>query len=220
MKRKPPPARKALSRRADPPRRLLPDWDWIEQQYRTGIRSTREIARISTSEGRKVSHVAIEKRAKKGRWTKDLAEEVRRSVHNRLAVTAVNDPNARADAIVDAAAAEGAGIVQSHRSDIRSHAEIGRMLRGQLDEATRHVRELEQAAAEQAEDEESDAGKRAARRAMLAKAVGLPVRATVYRDLMQAERIRITLERQAFGLDEDGRRDGGSLEDFLRAVGE
>ena len=47
------------------------DWEKIESVYRTGKRSLRDIA---ADHG--VSHVAIDKRAKKFGWTKDLAEKI------------------------------------------------------------------------------------------------------------------------------------------------
>ena len=47
------------------------DWEKIESVYRTGKRSLRDIA---ADHG--VSHVAIDKRAKKFGWTKDLAAKI------------------------------------------------------------------------------------------------------------------------------------------------
>ena len=47
------------------------DWEKIESVYRTGVKSLRDIAA-----DHRVSHVAIDKRAKKFGWTKDLAEKI------------------------------------------------------------------------------------------------------------------------------------------------
>lgn len=191
-----------------------PNWPWIKRLYRAGQMSTREIARRSTAKGQKISHVAIEKRAGKEGWTDDLAADVRRRLHEKLVNSATKD-DATDEEIVEAAAKEGVSIVQTHRTDIRSARTIGRMLREQLNEATRDVAELEKAATEEVETDK-DAKVREARRARLLKLIGLPSRASIYRDLMQAERIAITLERQAFNI--DARHEGSTLEDYLKAL--
>ena len=48
------------------------DWEKIEYDYRSGIKTLRLIA---SENG--VSHVAINKRAKKDGWTRDLAVKIR-----------------------------------------------------------------------------------------------------------------------------------------------
>ena len=47
------------------------DWELIERDYRAGIKTLRQIA-----EERGVSHVAINKRAKKDGWSRDLTQKI------------------------------------------------------------------------------------------------------------------------------------------------
>ena len=48
-----------------------PDWEAIERAYRAGLLSIREIA-----SAHEVSHTAINKRAKRDGWERDLSEKI------------------------------------------------------------------------------------------------------------------------------------------------
>ena len=50
------------------------DWELIEKHYRAGIKTVRQLA---TEYG--VSHTAIQKRATKFGWTRDLSEKVQQT---------------------------------------------------------------------------------------------------------------------------------------------
>lgn len=55
-----------------PQEKKTPDWERIEADYRAGLLSVREIA---ASQG--ITHGAINKRAKRDGWERDLAAKIR-----------------------------------------------------------------------------------------------------------------------------------------------
>lgn len=210
-------------RKLPPPVPLAPDWPWIHRQYRLGAKSTREIARESTAKGRKISHVSIEKRAKVDGWTRDLKHEVRARVGVELAADALNAVNrsgASAEEIVEAAARQGADVIRSHRNDIgRLRAVVG----GLVDELVSGPREIEDLKAAIIAGTTPKKKATAAqietamqRRHRLMKLVGLQSRAVVAKDLSQATGKLVSLERQAFGLNEGEAPD--SIEDRLKSL--
>lgn len=167
------------------------DWEAIEREYRAGQLSVSEIGRQFS-----VSHTAINKRAKKDGWTRNLAAKVREEVSARLVSDQVSGANARA--IVEQAAIRGVEIVRSHRQDISTARNIAGVLFSQLGEFAETRAELEEAIdAETAKDENAD------RRNRMMKAVSLPAHAVVLKDLSTTLKTLVSLERQAFNLDDD-----------------
>ncbi|WP_072389841.1 hypothetical protein [Hyphomicrobium sp. CS1GBMeth3] len=168
------------------------DWEGIEREYRAGQLSVVEIGRQFG-----VSHTAINKRAKKNGWTRDLTEKVRKEVSARLVSDEVSATNARE--AVTLAAERGVQVVRSHRNDISQGRERVTELIDELKEATTHRAEIEAAI-----EEETAGDKNSERRNRMLRAVGLPARAGVIRELATALKALIPLERQAFNLDEKG----------------
>lgn len=105
------------------PTSSAPDWQRIEQEYRVGQLSIKEIARQHAP----LSDTAIRKRAKALGWTRDLSGAVRTRVRESLVREEVRANQSELmgvvpseAAIVDAAAARGVEVVRSHRVDIDS----------------------------------------------------------------------------------------------------
>jgi len=98
------------------PRRQF-DWEAIEREYRAGQLSVAEIARQHG-----LSHTAINKRAKKDGWLRDLTERVRERVSAKLVSPEVSEANA--EVAVETAAARGVEIVLRHRKDIARLREL------------------------------------------------------------------------------------------------
>jgi len=176
------------------------DWEAIEREFRAGQLSTREIGRQHD-----ISHAAINKRAKAEGWVKDLAAKVRREVSNRLVSTQVSNGNARE--AVETAAARGVELVRQHQSSLGRANRIAETLMAELERGCDRLDEIEDAIAEETADDAN-----ANRRNAMLKAVSLPARAGTLRELSQALKNLIPLERQAFNLD-----DGGSDEPATKA---
>ena len=172
-------------------KRQAVDWEAIEREYRAGQLSVHEIAR---QQG--VSHVAILKQAKKLGWSRDLSKRVRQSVTARLVTNEVTTP-AQETVAIETAAARGVEVVRQHRADISQARETFRDLLAELREACQRRDEIEDEVATETASERNPQ-----RRAMMLRAVSLPSRTGVLKDLSIAGRTLIELERQAFSLDE------------------
>jgi hypothetical protein len=166
------------------------DWEAVEREYRAGQLSVSEIGRQHG-----VSHTAINKRAKKEGWLRDLSKKVRQTVSARLVSAEVSATNARE--AVELAAARGVEVVRQHRRDIARGRDLTLRLLDELDGTTAYVGEIEAMIVDETAGDRSTQ-----RRNAMLKAVSLPSRAGVIKDLSAAAKNWITLERQAFNLDE------------------
>jgi len=179
------------------------DWEAIEREYRAGQLSVSEIGRLHG-----ISHTAINKRAKRDGWTRDLSARVKEAVSAKLVSDGVSEASARET--IEAAATRVVEVVRSHRADISRGRTLARSLFDELDEATVNRDEIEE------EIEVETAGDRnGQRRAAMLRAVALPSRASTLLALSSAVKNFITLERQAFSMDAP---DGGDDSPHAREV--
>ncbi|MBD9443090.1 hypothetical protein [Pseudomonas sp. PDM04] len=173
-----------------------PDWEAIERAYRAGVLSIRTIA-----ERNGVSDTAIRKKAKALGWARDLSDQVRKEVRNKLVRGEVRDDqcaNPERDAeIIEEAAEEGATVVRSHRRDIRKATNLANLLMDDLLSTIQRREEIEEDI--EAETSEDSNGMR---RASMLAAVSLPSNAKTLFQLSSAMKNLQVLERTAFGLDD------------------
>lgn len=186
------------------------DWEAVEREYRAGVISVREIARKhATSEG------TIRSRAKREDWQRDLTDKVRSRASERLSrsvTQASRDPNADDDAIVEQGAQQIEQVVRLHRKDIADGRTLVELMFGELKSEVVN-KDLLAEIAEQHIDQ-TDADTRAAN--AIRRAISLPSRAGTLRDLSQSLQRLVTLERQAFSVDDD--RGAGTYEERLRKL--
>ena len=168
------------------------DWEAIEREYRAGQISVHQIARENA-----VSHTAINKRAKRDGWTRDLSGKVRQEVSARLVSSEVSTIHPRE--AIEAAAQRGVALVREHRQDIGTNRSAVTKLISELHSTIEHIDEIEDAI-----EDETAGDKDGKRRARMLAAVALPSRAAIANSLAQALKTLIPLERQAFNLDERG----------------
>lgn len=178
-----------------------PDWEAIESAYRAGLLSIRAIA-----DRYGVSDTAIRKRAKAHSWVRDLSDQVRKEVRNKLVRGEVRKDqcaNPEQDAeIVEQAAEEGAQVVRSHRRDIRKASALADLLMDDLQASIVHREAIETAIEDETRDDQGGA-----RRAHMLAAVSLPSNAKTLFQLSAAMKNLQTLERQAYNLDaEEGNK--------------
>ncbi|MFJ1336771.1 hypothetical protein ACIKP7_01365 [Pseudomonas caricapapayae] len=174
-----------------------PDWERIEQLYRAGLLSVREIASDCG-----VSHVAIHKRAKRDGWERDLKAKIQAKADALVNTGMVNSQvNKQALAtervIVEANAQAIANIRMAHRTDIGRYRRLANTLLEELEGATeeRHtIREL----IDQLKDSEDADG---ALLDLASKLSTLPSRTKVMKELGETLKNLIALERQAYSVD-------------------
>jgi hypothetical protein len=173
-----------------------PDWEAIERAFRAGALSIRTIA-----DRNGVSDTAIRKKAKALGWERDLSEQVRKEVRNKLVRGEVREDqcaNPERDAeIIEEAAEEGATVVRSHRRDIRKATNLANLLMDDLMTTIKHREEIEDEIERDTADDQSGF-----RRSAMLGAVSLPSNAKTLFQLSSAMKNLQVLERTAFGLDD------------------
>ena len=165
------------------------DWEAIEREYRSGQLSVSEIGRLYG-----VSHTAINKKAKRLGWSRDLAEKVRQEVSARLVSEGVSATSQRET--IEQAAARDVEVIRSHRKDIGAGRRIVAGLFDELQSVSENRDDIE---AEIEIETESDRSPK--RRAAMLRAVSLGTRASTALSLASSLRHLVGLERQAFSID-------------------
>lgn len=173
------------------PERKQIDWEAVEREYRAGQLSVVEIGRQHD-----ISHTAINKRAKRDGWKRNLADRVRKAVSARLVSETVSPETE--NQIVELAAARGVQVVREHQASIGRGQKLVGALFGELEEATDSREEIEEVI-----EIETAGDKDKKRRAMMLRAVALPSRSAIIGNLAGALKTLVGLERQAFGLADD-----------------
>ena len=190
------------------------DWEAIEREYRAGILSVREIARRHG-----ITEGPIRRKAKEKGWERDLTQKVKTRAQEKLSRSGEDAQDATGDATAtrvdeERAVEENAdrvvGVVTLHRRDIRTGRETVEMM---LDELRAECKMPGLSEMAEQHIEESGASQREAQ--AIRKAVSLPGRAGVMRDLSQSMQRLINLERQAYSIDEDSGDEAGGLAEAL-----
>lgn len=186
-------------------KKIAPDWERIEADYRAGLLSVREIA---ASQG--VSHVAIAKRAKRDGWVRDLGQKIKAKadslVTNQAVTTSVTTEKAVTDkAIVEANAVVIANIRIAHRTDIARSRALAMSLLGELETQTGNLELFDQI--EKLLNEQYGKDGEKATEAALAKlnegyrkALSLSGRASMMKSLADTLKTLIALEREAYNV--------------------
>lgn len=189
-----------------------PDWEAIERAYRAGVLSVREIAAAH-----EVSHTAINKRAKRDGWDRDLKAKIKAKadalVSKREVSTEVSSKQAETEReIIELNAEVIANIRMAHRGDISRSRRLTNKLLDELESLTDEqgtIKEL----IDQLKDGDHEDGEAMADVLALAKKMSaLPARTKTMKELAETLKTLVALERQAYDLDV---KQGGSEEDTL-----
>ncbi|MCR4304751.1 MAG: hypothetical protein NUV63_11105 [Gallionella sp.] len=193
------------------------DWDAIENDYRAGVKTLRQIA-----EEQGITHGAINKRAKRDGWERDLSAKIKAKAAALVSKDAVSKEVSSAAlvterAVVEANAELQAGIIRAHRTDITRYRALCQTMLGQLEaesdtpELFAQIGELLAAPNDKGIDKLNEA---------YFKAISLPSRIDGVKKLAEALKTLIGLERQAFGLSDspDGGKPPATAEEVADAV--
>lgn len=180
-----------------------PDWERIELDYRAGIKTLRQIA-----DENGISHVAINKRAKRDDWSRDLSAKIQAKADELVTKRSVTkevtkDGRVAEKEVIDAAATAVANIRIGHRKDIRRLHVIVNSLLDELEhqagvEAAAMLSELGEI---MREPDESGQDKR---NDLYRKIISLTERSKTAKTLADTMRVAVDMERQAFNMDAKG----------------
>ena len=171
------------------------DWERIEQLYRAGLLSVREIAATCG-----VSHTAINKRAKAGSWDRDLKAKIQAKADSLVSKAEVSkevstQALATERGIVEANAQVIANIRIAHRTDIGRSRRLANKLLDELEGLTDNrdlfdrLGELLRSEDDKGQDKRND---------LYMKVIDLPARTKTMKELAETLKNLIALERQAY----------------------
>lgn len=186
------------------------DWERIEQHYRAGILSLREIAIACPG----ANHVAIARRAKKFGWVQDLSAKIKaraEDIVTRQVVTAdVTEKRAVTDrAVIEANAQSIADVRMAHRGDIARSRRLTNKLLDELEDVTDNrdlfaeLGELMRSEDDKGQDKRND---------LYQKVIDLPARTKTMKELAETLKTLVALERQAYDIvpEQGGDPSGGT----------
>jgi len=189
-----------------------PDWERIEQLFRAGLLSVREIAAACG-----VSHTAINKRAKAEGWERDLKAKIKakadslvskREVSSKVSTEAL----ATERGIVEANAEVIADIRMAHRTDIGRSRRLANKLLDELESLTDEQGTIKDLIAQLKEGDSDDGDAMSDMLALANKMGALPSRTKTMKELAETLKTLVILERQAYDLDT---KSGGNDADEL-----
>lgn len=181
--------------------RRLVDWDALEPHYRAGIRSLKDMGAQF-----EVSDAAIVKHASKMGWTRNLKAKIKAKADAKVSAALVSAEVSAQTKITEAVRVEVESEVQArvrlaHRTDItRMRALVLRLLAECEAEAAEpgvfeNLGEILRNPDERGQDRLNEAYQ---------KAISLPQRIKGVKELADALRILVALEREAYGMDAKG----------------
>jgi hypothetical protein len=190
-----------------------PDWEAIERAYRAGLLSIREIA---STQG--ITHGAINKRAKRDGWERDLKAKIQAKadalVSKRTVSTEVSTKQADTEReIIEVNAEAIANIRMAHRSDISRSRRLTNKLLDELEGLTDN-RELFEELGELMRDPDDNGFDK--RNDLYGKVISLPGRTKTMKELAETLKTLVALERQAYDLDtKTGNSDADALSKLM-----
>lgn len=177
------------------------DWEAIERDYRAGIKTLRQIA-----DEHDVTHGAINKRAKKGKWERDLSNRIAAKVESLVSKRQVSSEVSKEqldteEQIVERNADSIADKVLSQRKDVtRARGVVTSLfeeLEGQLGDTVHDLNRLGELMAspdDKGMDKLND---------LYHKIISLPGRTDTAKKLSESLRILIELERKVLRIKDD-----------------
>lgn len=182
------------------------DWEGVERDYRAGLLSLREISDKYKKSGSPVSHVSIKHKAEKEGWVRDTRAKIQQRAQELVNKAEANSlPNAEAallskateNQVVQVNAIKAADIQISQRRDItRMRNLVIKLLEECEAEASDPAVFYELGILLRSEDRNGQDKLNDAYH----KAISLPSRIKGVKDLADALKTLISLEREAYGL--------------------
>ncbi|HBZ2492084.1 TPA: hypothetical protein N3Z59_002208 [Klebsiella pneumoniae] len=175
-----------------------PDWEAIETAYRAGVMSIREIA---SQHG--ITHTAINKRAKKEGWERDLKAKIKAKAESLVSKREVSkrvssERMVSERQLIEANAEVIANVRMEHRGDIRRARNIANSLFDELEAECADVPALQQLGELMYQPDDKGYDKL---NEIYHKVISMPGRVKSMKDLSDTLKTLIGLERQAYDID-------------------
>ncbi|ABM32927.1 hypothetical protein QRO08_09705 [Paracidovorax citrulli] len=195
-----------------------PDWERIELDYRAGIKTLRQIA-----EEHGITHGAINKRAKRDGWERDLSEKIHAKADALVSRAAVSTPvsadtRIKEQAVVDANAHAVADVRLAHRRDIHRARRLTNALLDELERQTDpDTLVLLEELGELLKNPDEKTGRDRLNEVYQA-VISLPERSKTMKVLAESLQKLVDMERQAFGMNDKEAAPVDGLTRMLKAI--
>lgn len=195
--------------------KATPDWERIEGDYRAGIKPLRLIG-----EENGITHGAINKRAKRDDWVRDLGAKIRAQADAKVSKAAVSSEvsiqrKATESQVIASNVDLQVAVRLSQRTDISRSRRLVMTLLEELELQTGSVGLLEQLSEllyDQNAEETTTAQQAAQNKRMelFNKVISLSGRTGTMKSLAESLKTLVALEREAFGIDTKPDGDGST----------
>jgi hypothetical protein len=132
------------TRKSEPTTAQSPDWIQIEVDYRAGIKTLRQIA-----DEHGITHGAINKRAKRDEWTRDIASKIQAKADAKVSKAAVSSEVSKKLAVTEQVVIEANAELQysirmGHRSGLARLRDVKDQLLEHVETVVRNLPEIDQ----------------------------------------------------------------------------
>jgi hypothetical protein len=193
------------------------DWKIVEREYRAGIKTLRQI-----SEECGVSHVAIQKRANKEEWSRDLQAKIKAKAAEKVTKSLVTkgvtkDQLVTERQVIEANAAIVASADLINRKDVLLALDVSR---SQLEEVATMCRPDLREVLEQLADEFDMSSPVKADKAneLYRYIISLAGRVKMSKEIAAAHGVYIPMQRKILKLDEEGDKNQSNLDAILAKI--
>lgn len=188
------------------------DWERVEADYRAGILSVREIA---ASQG--ITHGAINKRAKRDGWERDLKAKIHAKAEALVSKREVSklvskEQVATERVLIEANAQVIAEVRSAHRGDIKRFRALAASMLSELEIETGNVELFEELGEILRSEDKAGQDKR---NDIYRKVISSAGRIDSMKKLAETLRILIALEREAYGIQSESEKASTSMADVL-----
>lgn len=175
------------------------DWEAVEREYRAGVRTLRDIA-----DEHGCSHVAIKRRADKEEWPRDLGAKIQAQVEEKVTKAEVTKFRNEGDLVTEREVVATnaqmlADKILGQREDVQRARSIVQKLFAELDAQVDHAPELDELG-ELMRDPEATFDRL---NDTYRKVTSLAGRVKIVKDLADALRVLIELERKVLRIRDD-----------------
>lgn len=201
------------------------DWLIVEKDYRAGIKTLRQIA-----DEHGITHGAINKRAKRDGWDRDLSGKIQAKAESLVSKAAVSSEVSREKLaterqIVEANAHAVAHVDLTNRKDVLRGMDVSRQHIDELaalnDPAFRERLEwLGQIMDESGKDEETGRAVKDKVNELYRYIIDMPGRVKMAKEVAAAVGVYVPMMRKIYKLDADANSAASAVEDMLRKLGD
>lgn len=199
------------------PGKVVPDWERIELDYRAGVKTLRQIA-----DENGITHGAINKRAKRDGWERDLSGKIAAKADALVSKATVSkevskEARIAEKQVIDANAQAVADVRLAHRKDIHRARRLTNALLDELERETdpKTVALLSEFGALMRNPDDKGADKL---NDLYHAIISLPERSKTLKVLTESLQKLVDMERQAFGMDKDQPKSADALTDLLMRI--